>query len=253
MKGISQVERASCELFIGQGAGKKLMREMHKAEASIYIVTSEISEDLIDSLLLISKQNVHIQLYTMGSNTLYNGIDDNWVRKLVVQHREIDEGASKQRKHWRSWQRYLLLVNICIAIGLGIGWWYFKDNIILYGYSITGLLLGIQSVLQWKIAKKVLYSYRYSTKFPFTIYFMDEKHFSPHIQIHSNIYLIDDKILYLGSMSLTKNGMGMQHECRVRSEDKTSIIAAKKSIEAIAKEMPNRCFDLNTYVAKNYT
>ncbi|MCV6631560.1 MAG: phospholipase D family protein [Flavobacteriaceae bacterium] len=245
-------DAALCDLYVGVGAGRKLMREMHAAKKSIRIVSPYISEELIDVLLLIEKPDLEISLYSMGSKNLYYGKGDTAIKKLIVQEQQLDETAQKTRNQWIRWLRrsyWIQLIGFMLWVAV---FWKLKDLQWLLALWIFPCG-GIFQLLLWiKIVKKTIYNYHYKKRFPFTIFFMDDINLSPHIYVHSKIYIIDESIAYIGSLNLTKNGMGLNHETRVRSTDAKVVKALCKSIEELEEEIPNNQFDLLTYVANNF-
>ncbi len=54
---------ANCDIYIGKGAGKKLLHDIRNAKASIKIVSPYLSPFLISKLISCQKQNLeHVQI-----------------------------------------------------------------------------------------------------------------------------------------------------------------------------------------------
>ena len=63
------------------------------------------------------------------------------------------------------------------------------------------------------------YYYQYSWRFPIKILLsgISNKY------VHSKIYIIDDKIAYVGSMNFTERGMRYNHEVRMKTKDEEVV------------------------------
>ncbi|MFY0624962.1 MAG: phospholipase D family protein [Reichenbachiella sp.] len=80
-----------------------------------------------------------------------------------------------------------------------------------------------------KYNSKRIYNYSYSQLFPFKVYktfFESEK---SDTSIHSKVYLIDDKIAYVGSLNYTVSGMKYNYETSVRIEDPPAVLKIEEA------------------------
>lgn len=81
-----------------------------------------------------------------------------------------------------------------------------------------------------RVKNKQIYHYTYSKLFPFKVYISPEKsHFSDTF-IHGKIYLIDDKIAYLGSLNFTNSGTKDNYETRIKTTDESAVLKIKEEI-----------------------
>ena len=64
--------------------------------------------------------------------------------------------------------------------------------------------------------------------------------------IHSKIYLIDEKIAYLGSLNFTSSGTKHNYETRIRTEDPNAIQEVKEEINQLMNHsyLPERDLQL---------
>lgn len=55
---------ANCDIYIGKGAGKKLLNDIRNAKKSIRIVSPYLSPFLISEIIGIRKRNLDVELIT---------------------------------------------------------------------------------------------------------------------------------------------------------------------------------------------
>lgn len=80
-----------------------------------------------------------------------------------------------------------------------------------------------------------IYDYTYTQLFPFHVIESPYTNSESSTFIHSKVYLIDDKIAYLGSLNFTYSGTKNNHETRVRTTD----IEAIEQLRSMFNELPN--------------
>ena len=178
------------------------MEEMREAQKSIKIVSPFISPDLVDGLKHLHQQNVLVELITTESD---KG-NAKLLRTLVQQEVHLDEKAKSQRSlmKWILWGCYALMM-----VGFIVAWRFFVQNelrFLLYAF-LTIIAFGlIILLLHYLIRNKQIYSYSYHPIFPFRIIKAYNSFGKRGSYLHSKIYIIDDRIVYLGSLNFTRNG-----------------------------------------------
>ncbi|TSJ42534.1 hypothetical protein FO442_11715 [Fluviicola chungangensis] len=79
----------------------------------------------------------------------------------------------------------------------------------------------------WKYAEKIRFWYfSYHPLFPFKIFYSvysRKPDRSKAFNLHSKLYIIDDRIAYLGSVNFTRSGCLLNHETRIRITDPEAI------------------------------
>lgn len=224
---------AKCDIYIGKGAGKKLLNDIRNAKESIKIVSPYLSPFLISELIELRRRNLEVQLITTDNLEDYYREDEKNIRQLIIQNRETDDEAVIQREKWRKIYKITTYSNI-ILIAVYIGLIYLiKEPKIAYGLIPIIVLALIAEIYSQKVKKKRIYSYWYSQLFPFKVYMSPQKDNDSDTFIHSKIYLIDDKIAYLGSLNFTYSGTKKNYETRIRTEDFRAIQEIKDEINQL--------------------
>ncbi|MNR13014.1 Cardiolipin synthase [compost metagenome] len=76
----------------------------------------------------------------------------------------------------------------------------------------------------YKIKNKRIYNYSYSQLFLFKVYISPTNITNDsNTFIHGKIYIIDDEIVYMGSLNFTANGTKHNYETRIRTIDKIAV------------------------------
>ena len=222
------INSAKCDIYIGKGAGKKLIKDIQNAKKTIRIVSPYLSHELISELILMRKKHISVQLITTDKIE-----DDNEknIKKLIIQNKRTDTSSVKERSLLKKRKRIALFFLIVILVFSSAHYIFARDEFsMLYLYPSPFLfLLFVWFNSKWK--NKTIFTYAYTQLFPFKVYF------SPYVSnlsdtfIHSKIYLIDNKIAYLGSLNYTISGTQNNYETRVRTEDNEAVNEIKKEIQ----------------------
>lgn len=223
-----------CDIYIGKGAGKKLMEDMQNARKSIKIISPYLSPFLIKELINSRNRGLEIQLITVDGIEDYK--DSSNIYQLIRQHRRTDEKAQQTRNRWKKIANLLLFGGILLTIVTFTLLIYLKDINMLLGLVPTSILFLIFHLYRKNIDKKRIYYYSYSQLFPFKVYMSPEKHPDSDTFIHGKIYVIDDSIAYLGSLNFTASGTKYNYETRIRTVDKETV-----------KKIRNEFYDLFHY------
>jgi len=214
---------AKCDIYIGKGAGKKLMEDMQNARKSIKIISPFLSPFLIKELINSKNRGVDIELITVDGIEDYKDPSYKNIYQLIRQHRRTDEKAQNKRNRWRKIANLLLVGIVMLTITTFFLFIYLKDTRILYGVILILLLLFVRYVYKKNIKKKRIYYYSYSQLFPFKVYMSPEKHPHSDTFIHGKIYIIDEAIVYLGSLNFTASGTKYNYETRIRTTDLETV------------------------------
>tara|TARA_R110002050_G_C8818893_1_gene504254 strand:- start:36 stop:803 length:768 start_codon:yes stop_codon:yes gene_type:complete len=221
---------ANCDIYIGKGAGKKLLNDIRNARKSIKIVSPYLSPFLITELINFRKRNLDVELITTDNIEDFYGSYDKNIHKLITQNRETDEKAVEKRDKWKDISKILTYIGFGLLIILiGVAY-YIKDIKIAFGLIPIIILFLVVKLYKNKIKNKRIYSYWYSQLFPFKVYMSPDESDQSDTFIHSKIYLIDDQIAYLGSLNFTSSGTKHNYETRIRTEDPNAIKEIKDEI-----------------------
>lgn len=221
---------AKCDIYIGKGAGKKLLEDIQNAQKSIKIVSPYLSPFLITELIKFRKRNLDVQLITTDSIEDFYGSYERNIHKLISQNRETDKLAVEKREKWKNISRiwtYIGFVLVIILLGII---YFLKDPKTAVGLIPIIVIFLVVKFYKNKIKNTRIYSYWYTQLFPFKVYMSPNKSDQSDTFIHSKIYLIDDKIAYLGSLNFTSSGTKHNYETRIRTEDPNAIKEIKEEI-----------------------
>ena len=92
---------AKCDIYIGKGAGKKLLLDIRNARKSIKIVSPYLSPFLISELISFRKRNLEVELVTTDNIEDFYGKYERNIHKLIIQNRETDKEAEEKREKWK--------------------------------------------------------------------------------------------------------------------------------------------------------
>lgn len=224
---------ANCDIYIGKGAGKKLLNDIRNAKKSVKIVSPYLSPFLISELISFKKRNLEVELITTDNIEDFYGQYEKNIHKLIIQNQETDKEAVEKREKWKDISKiltYITLGIVSIVIGLG---YYLKDLKVAFGIIPILILLLIIRLYKTKIKNKRIYSYWYSQLFPFKVYMSPDTNELSDTFIHSKIYLIDDQIAYLGSLNFTTSGTKHNYETRIRITDNRAIKEIKEELNQL--------------------
>lgn len=214
---------ANCDIYIGKGAGKKLLNDIRNARKSVKIVSPYLSPFLITQLINLRQRNLDVELITTDNIEDFNGNHEKNINKLILQNRDLDKVALEKREKWRRIVRILNYIGLWFVVVSTISAYYLQDIKVAYGVIPILLSLLIAEHFRRRIKNKRIYTYWYSQLFPFKVYMSPYSDTRSDTSIHSKIYLIDDEIAYLGSLNFTASGTKFNHETRIRTTDLKAV------------------------------
>ncbi|WP_313376660.1 phospholipase D-like domain-containing protein [Chishuiella sp.] len=215
---------ANCDIYVGKGAGKKLLDDISNAKNNIKIISPYLSPFLIKELIYLYSKGIEIHLITTdGIEDFYNANEKN-IHKLIIQHQIKDNAAELVRNKWIDIMKILLYGIICLSLILLLSGYFYREIKLLYGCIPLLLLFLIRNFFQNKVKNKKIFNYHYTQLFPFKV-FVSPKNINSYknMFIHSKIYIIDDEIVYMGSLNFTSSGTKENYETRIRTIDKAAV------------------------------
>ncbi len=212
-----------CDIYIGTSAGAKLIKEIENAEHSVKILSPFLSPFLVQKLIGLHHRNINIQLITTDTIEDFYGDRKRNIYELIQQQIHTDTEAKNSRKQWTSYKRFTTIITYLLT-GLAIWVAYAYQDAKAYFLIIPILLLlfFLQS-LKSKIARKRVFSYSYKKLFPFKVVVAPDKYDYNGMYLHGKMYIIDDRIAYLGSLNFTGGGTKKNYETRIRFGTKEAV------------------------------
>lgn len=222
---------ANCDIYIGKGAGKKLLNDMRNASKSIKIVSPYLSPFLISELISFRERRLNVELITTDNIEDFYGSYERNIHKLIIQNREIDNDAVRKREKWKDIVRKLTYIGFgLLATLIGVAYFLVDIRVAVFGLVPIVIIFLIIRLYKNKIRSKRIYSYWYSQLFPFKVYMSPDTTDLSDTFIHGKIYLIDDQIAYLGSLNFTGSGTKHNYETRIRTTDPNAIKEIKQEL-----------------------
>ncbi|MGS2760933.1 phospholipase D family protein [Sinomicrobium sp. M5D2P9] len=231
----------NCDIYIGTGAGKKLMRDIDNAGHSIKILSPYLSPFLIEKLIRLHHKGINVQLITTDDIEDFYGSWERNIHKLILQEIYVDKEAQALRKKWRTIYKILNYINIGLGISLIVLAFKLQDIRLRFILIPMALLLWIAYAYRSKFRKKRVYHYSYRQLFPFKVY-KSYKTDGHSTLLHGKIYIIDDCIVYLGSLNFTGGGTRNNYETRIRITDSDPVYEIRKEFDRLFYEenLPER-------------
>jgi phosphatidylserine/phosphatidylglycerophosphate/cardiolipin synthase-like enzyme len=237
------LNNTNCDVYIGTGAGKKLMQDIENAKYSVKILSPFLSPFLVRKLIDLHYNNVNVQLITTDTIEDFYGDRKRNIHELIHQHIHIDREAEALRNRWKKIKQ---LVNWSMIFFIALLGWFALEfkNIRTLGVLIPIVLLFLTGqFLKSRIKGKRVFSYSYEQLFPFKVVVSPESSGFNELYLHGKIYIIDDKIAYLGSLNFTHNGTKNNYETRIRLSDTESVQKIIEEFDRLLynEELPDIC------------
>lgn len=224
------------DIYIGKGAGKKLLNDIQSARKSVKVVSPFLSPEYIKLLIDLKLRNIDVQLITMDEIEDFNKPhEEKLIFKLIKQIKITDDKANLRRKKISLINKFLLFSWITIYLTSIIAGYIFHPKYywgLIIALIIFIIFLSIRSV----IAKKVIFSYSYQPLFPFRVIISPQNQryrYQSQFYIHSKVFIIDDSIAYLGSLNFSKSGLEYNFESRIRLTEPETISGLNKVFDDI--------------------
>lgn len=210
---------AKCDIYMGTGAGKKLLHEISNAQLSVKISSPYLSPKMVEELIWLHKKGIKVSLITSDTLDGGNGRQERSLKPLIVQHRHLDEKANFRRNRWRTLERGLTYSSLALLMLLPFLFYATKNTVFLFELPAPIVLYWISRWVNRMALKKRIYSYSYAALFPFKVYIASDSRRINDMFIHGKIYIIDNHTAYLGSLNFTESGTKYNYETRIRVTD----------------------------------
>jgi len=213
------------QISIGRGYGAEILNIVKNAKKSVKIVSPYLSASYLDELVNLNKKNVEITLITSDNLTEQNSnyaFDDS---KVIKQEKIINKEAKQKKKNLKYFSISLLLIGFVSLSFLIL-------SLPLIFISVILITLGvILAIANYFIQE---YNYKYHSIFRLKVFdsHSGDKPWSTSL-IHSKIFIVDDKICYLGSANFTYSGFKTHYETIVKVEDEIAINKILNEVESL--------------------
>ena len=208
---------------MGTGAGTKLLKEIGNAQRSVKISSPYLSPKMVDELVWLHKKGIKVTLITSDKFDSRSYRQEKSIQPLVVQNRHLDEEANRIRERWLLTQKVLMAASIALTLFLVVLTIFSYDSGYIYGLGIAFLLFLCSRYARRKTKHIKIYSYTYSSLFPFKVFVAPDSYQINDMFIHGKIYIIDGHTAYLGSLNFTESGTKYNYETRIRVTDTEAV------------------------------
>lgn len=224
------INNAKCDIYVGKSAGKHLLNDIQNARKSVKIVSPYLSASLVKELIKLNAKKLKIELITSDDIEDFKGKAEKNIHKLIIQNKKSN-GISSEK--WQVFSQIIIFSIVGILATMLFAFYETENFRIILGFIPVTILYFIHQNFVKKSKKKRKVSYWYSQLFPFKVYISPYKSKLSDSFIHSKIYLIDDKIAYLGSLNFTVSGLNNNYETSIRTKDSSAIKEIKAEINQL--------------------
>ncbi|MEX6625334.1 phospholipase D-like domain-containing protein [Tenacibaculum salmonis] len=223
------INNANCDIYIGKAAGKHLISDIRNARKSIKIVSPYLSASLVKELIKLKSKKLNIELITSDDIEDFTGDKEKNIHKLIIQNKTPNSFAKK----WIAFSQITIFSIIGVLATMLFAFYETEDIRISFGFIAVIILCFVYRFFNKKSKSSKHNYYKYSQLFPFKVYMSPYKSKLSDSFIHSKIYLIDDKIAYLGSLNFTVSGLKNNYETSIRTKESKAIKEIKKEINQL--------------------
>lgn len=234
---------ATCDIYIGTGAGKKLMEDIEYAKRSVKIVSPFLSPYLVKKLIDLHYKGIAVQLITTDTIEDFYGDRKRNIHELIHQEVHIDGEARYRRNKWKGIAQ-VLNWSVMILFLIMLALVYSLNDYRVFWLLVPIVVFFIMSrFYRSKVKQKRIYHYTYRKLFPFKVVQSESENGFYSTYIHSKIYIVDDDIAYLGSLNFTRGGTQNNHETRIRLSDAPAVQKVVEEFDYLMREanLPEVC------------
>jgi uncharacterized membrane protein len=248
-------------LYLGTGAGKHLLGDIKRASQSVKIVSPYISDKLLNVLLQKkSASSCFVSLVTTeGKPTTRDPIgQEHLIRSAIKQNAQTDEIASSQKRKRMQITANLLLVLITLLIvGTALFLYFLQSLLKNYNFFflctsaeiLTFVVILFLCSRQQSNRMVQVRSYTYQVLFPFKI--LCDNVSAP--RLHEKLYVIDDRIAYVGSLNFTESGCERNLEACVKIQNSEAVVEISKYCDALMSDKSLPYYSLEDFRAVYFT
>lgn len=214
------------EISLGRGEGIEILKTIKNAKDSVKIVSPYLSPSYVNELVKLREKGVSITLITcdkLEENKF--GYSDFKLSDIIKQEKIINPEAKDKKRVLKKISMIFFSFSLLAFV------FYFLIFEFIYFSAILFFISLIIFIFSYSISE---YNYKYESIFRIKIF--DSKSgispFSTNL-IHAKIFLIDEKILFLGSANFTYSAFKTHYETVIKVEDFNAIKDVSNEIENI--------------------
>lgn len=212
-----------CGIFLGQNAGDEIYKAITKAQESITILSPYVDPNYAELLVQAKNRGVNVLLLT-GTDFAGEKKKKDAYERLVVQTKIVNHKSKKIRLYGRIVSALLSLSTFACA------YIAYKYGISDLYWALAALPITLESGRRFYDMR--VYSYEYETLIPICLLVSpyDQRISENQLFVHSKIYIIDQEVMFLGSVNFTEKGFRNNYECCVSTIDIDAIASVEGEI-----------------------
>jgi phosphatidylserine/phosphatidylglycerophosphate/cardiolipin synthase-like enzyme len=224
------------KISLGRGKGIEILKAIKNAKSSVKIVSPYLSPDYIKELIKLHNKNVQITLISCDNLETNNWSD--FKHSDIINRTKIEDKALKKLK-----KKLVRISLIFLIISIII---FFLSTILPILLYLSVFLIGIMLLIFAFAYMLEDCNYEYYPIFRLKV-FDSKSGINPQSTnlIHSKIFLIDEKILFLGSANFTYSAFNTHYETIIQIQDTQAIVDISNEIENLfnSKELKEKSFE----------
>ena len=239
--------QAKCDIYMGTGAGTKMLKEIGNAQNSVKISSPYLSPALIKELIWLHNKEVKVTLITSDHLEVGNRKLEESIKPLIVQHQKLNERANRIRNRFIKVERALKWGSVLLLMGI-VGIAFLTGNwLYLFSLILPVILFLISKIMSHKIKSTRIYFYEYRSLFPFKVFVTPDVNRINSRFIHGKIYIIDGHTAYLGSLNFTESGTKYNYETRIRVTDEEAVKKIDAEFDELYEDPEMAFFDIQDW------
>ncbi|MGB5822395.1 MAG: phospholipase D family protein [Saonia sp.] len=245
--------QAKCNIYMGTGAGTKLLKEIGNAQQSVKISSPYLSPKMVEELVWLHNQGIKVSLITSDKFDSRSYRQEKSIQPLIVQNKQLDEKSDKIRKRWLTIQKVLAVGSIVLTAVLMALFFTTKNWIYILAIGIAMLFFGVSRYAKTMANNTRIYSYSYTPLFPFKVFIAPDSYRINDMFIHGKIYIIDGHTAYLGSLNFTESGTKYNYETRIRVTDIEAVRKIEEEFDELYDHPDLAFFGIEEWGRKLYS
>ena len=211
-------------IYIGREAGKEIHEKIKNARTSVKVVSPYLSPDYIKDLISLHKKGIKVTLVTCDK-VEYNSYSDFRPSDLTKIEKVQNEKAKKLKKSM--FNSFILLFTISVLFA-----------VLAFVFSMLFIFAGIflfVSIISLIFSKVISdYSFKYEPIFRIKVFDSSSgKNRRSTEHIHSKVFVIDEEIVFLGSVNFTYSGFKTHYETTIKVEDNNAVRDISQEVESL--------------------
>lgn len=219
---------SQADVFVGTSAGSPVYHDIREARRSVRVISPYLGDHLVEVLLRCQERGVAVT--AIVSNDGGNARD--LARQLVVQDVQLDADRQRLSRYGSIFSAVALFTAVALLARSTMG-----GSFPMAASSLLGALLAILALLFFQRLAIYLYTYSYRLRGVRVVpsprcYPFGARDVSPPF-VHAKLYVIDDRVAYLGSANFTPSGLFDNLEAMVRLNSTDAVEALGQYVDVL--------------------